>query len=159
METAKRQAQQIATIGGRVPRIYIAVQAHFANGRLSVDWQDPPRDKEVKSNLDISDEELTDAYYRPIERMLEERADLVEVVRIGERIFDTVRVPDADLRIGLQQDVRGGVIRRLLPRRRVTLPEERATEGADGVLVQLGESWDVANMQREPQERSSGVHR
>jgi hypothetical protein len=139
-----------------VPRIYIAVQAHFNDGRLSVDWHDPPRDKEARANLDLSEADLTDAYYRPIERMLDERADLVEIVQIGNRSFETVRVPDADLRVGLQLEVRRGVARRRLEaRRRITRPEARATEGADGVLVQLGESWSTENMRLEPQERSS----
>jgi hypothetical protein len=154
LNQAKIQAGQITTIGGAVPRIFVAVQAHFQGGRLSVDWHDPPSDADSRINVEVSEADLLEAYYRPIERMLDERADLVERITINDEVFDTVRVPDADLQIGLQADIRRRAVRRAEPRRRSTRPDERTTEGSDGVLVRLGESWDAINMRLEPQARS-----
>mgnify|MGYP000642797035 CR=1 FL=1 len=149
--TAKAQAGQITTIGGVVPWIRVAVQAHFSAGVLSANWEDPERDESTSAHIDVSDEDLISAYYRPFERMIEESGERREMLRIGQREYDAVRLRDADMTVGLLRNRRPQGQAGPLARR--AHPDARTTEGADGVLVRLGPSWDEATMLLEPQQR------
>lgn len=154
MNAAKRQASQITTMSGAVPYLYSAVQAHFSSGILNIDWHDPSRDEEQRADIDISKEDLQAAYYRPFERMLEERPDSVRTLRVAEREFRAIELPDADITVGVDPAVIARARAEGWRRPHGTFPETRSTIGSDGVLVQLGSSWDSETMQLEPQQRS-----
>jgi hypothetical protein len=152
---AKEQAQQIASIGGRTPHLCIGLLAYFDCETLMVQWQDPRPDAKAKIAIDVSDADVTDAYYRPFETLLRERTHDPLPIIVDDVPYESVTLPDADLRIGLRPDVRK--TREERGAERIHRSSDRFTEGKDGIAVELGPSWSTQNMLVEPQERQRQV--
>lgn len=154
---AKRQAQQITAIGGQPPHLRIGLLADFRDGQLAAEWQDPSADERKAVSIDVSEDDITNAYYRPFETLLAQREAEVARVTIEGLPYDTVPVRDADLRIGIRPDVRAVRERRIAVQRRIHQREDGVAEGGDGIAVLLGSSWSAENMRLESQARVTGL--
>ena len=157
IKNAKAQTKALRSIRGVAPHLRVASISHFVNQALSVHWEDPVGVDEEAFDLDISETQFTKDYYRPfVDLVTHNRAESMTID--GQKVH-VVAVPDADLRIGLNEemldivaDKKGG---RLLPQETTRSLDE--SKGFlienDGIVVVLGETWSPDMMALEPGKR------
>lgn len=185
MQQAKRQAQLLPPVLGGGGHAALAHMAYFGRREWKAWLMDPPPQRRQGPGPSL--ESVLVAYYQPLEQLLAERGE-GEVEVVDGRQYDMAELPEADVRLGLRQDLRAafaqpgladegrgaklrlvlaglggsaevGVVEQGTARlaRAARLAEEetaeRRSEGADGVLLQAGASWDPEPMALEPERR------
>ena len=158
--TAKKQTYGLQRIRGEQPRLRVACISYFSGESLRLHLEDPDDTDEESAELNMSEQQFVDAYYKPVEALVEQGPSELRV--IGGRKLRVVNVVDAGVRIGLDVEVRNAVIRKENPREILgeTIPlSQDATIGGDGVFVELSSNWSVDMMKLEPWDRRMSARR
>lgn len=147
-EAAKEQARVKLVYRGTFADLRVASITDFDAGMLRVEWLDPPNDQDIEPiGLDSDPATFILEYYRLLINVLGTDPAEEQQER-AERLFRTIRLEHADLRIGLDAALfdaaREGDSDRLLasvsePRRPIEWGHTYV--GRDGVLVELGRTW------------------
>jgi hypothetical protein len=142
LATAKLQAQQILSIDGVAPICRVASAAYFSATGLRFALEDP--ESKGHRKVDLSQKRFIERYDGSLRRVIETRAQNVEVQIAGHRYFGS-RYEEADLFLGIAETI-GDVGRgRTL--------SDSAYLGSDGLVVELGPSWREGKMLVQPQQR------
>ena len=158
IENAKAQTRALRTIRGVDPHLRVASISHFVNKALCVHFEDPKDVDEDAFDLDISETQFTRDYYRPFIHLMDQTR--TEAITLQGHKIRVVGLPGADLRIGLNEEIREHMLadkkeRHLLHRETANwLDESRGILlGGDGILVELGKTWSSEMMSLEPWDR------
>jgi hypothetical protein len=171
VEVAKGQATALAQIAGQKPRLHVGLSSYFFSKDkiLKAYIQDPsPADDSDNSfGLDIGPESFMKNYYGLLyEVLLSEYGGAIDTETHGNRTYRMKRINEADLSIGLDEQVFEiiqnsdmPVLRRLVDvLSDVSLPQDeldsQVAVGRDGIYVRLGPHWGDDRMYLPPAERT-----
>jgi hypothetical protein len=158
--------------------IRVASVAYFRSDVLKVYWEDPAEDEETEvREVHIDEDEFIVAYYQPLASVLFDGRLSTEQREVGNRSYLTARIQELDLAIGLeahiadrarQSEVSGAFETVAKITDEIAAPDKGivgpppAPDGErsgavrtydDGVLLELGPSWEPQVMRLEPEER------
>lgn len=142
---AKNQTRNLRLIGTDFPNMRVALVAHFNNGRLVVDWEDPEDVSNEHFDLEINNEEFLNKYYKLIFNILSSSAS----ISFGEYIIYTLN--DINVTLGLEKEFfeayKTQSLNEVKPKN--VFPTDQFAKhfnneffsGKDGIVVGLGENW------------------
>lgn len=165
MSKAKAQTQALKKIKGRLPVIRVACAAYATPAEiLSAKWEDPEDFRENAPDLEISTEEFLEEYYAPIRNLINPNDPLIETVPFNDYSFDIKYFAGIDLKIGLLNRPNSFYVHDLDWYRKYKLElfassiQNKALINGfvspDGILIELGGTWDSENMSLEPTQRT-----
>ena len=168
LATAKSQTRKLQMVNGAVPHLRVALACYFPAQEFRIEWNDPEDFDEDAESIDLNESSFLSAYYRPFVALVTDREITTSTIILGQRIFNVVRIDEADLTVGLDkyvlkmlQEEQYSELQAYLKRSSTVLSVReglRTKIGLDGVFVQLGERWDSARMLHEPHERVSQTY-
>jgi len=154
LNSAKGQAQMLASVAGQAPALLIGMVTHFGDGQLQFTASDPPRrEHRDRVNLPFSRSRLIEAYYRPFRTFLAREPQSRILERNGTP-YRAAPVAAVDVTVGLAIDATDEKMPPTDVSARQPSESETHYAGHDGVLVELGSMWSAENMGREPQART-----
>jgi len=154
LENAKKQTSKIRTIDGKVPILRVAAQAYLEPS-LEVVLEDPDEATRDAVDLDIPNNQMFKAYYKPVENFLRGAVVIQTIAGVQYRLRED---PVTGITIGLRTDLDKWLVQSVLGGGLTHQPSGTLiseTEGSfrDGVYVDLGPRW--GHMHRMPEERPS----
>lgn len=175
IKKAKQQASRIPAIKGETPILKVALACYFDGTQFKVHWEDPKHsDKSLVLESSLYTEEneyigiFLGTYYKPLLDLFEARSSEIRERHWRQDTFDTLYLPGLDTTIGLSKRVQRSLedndYQQILyydseldedfidvntPR----VGTHNLTIGGDGVMIELGNAWDIGNMLLEPAER------
>jgi hypothetical protein len=171
LHRAKKRAQQLGTIGGRKASLQIGFCSYFAgkDRTLKVYLEDPPIAESPvgAGDLVLSPQDYLLNYYHLLLSLLSSDYGGAAVsIPYGQRTYRVKRLEEADLRLGLDEQVYTMVQSSKKPPMKALLQtlaalpapeegdEEQVAIARDGVYLQLGQRWHPERMALPPGERS-----
>jgi hypothetical protein len=168
---AKQRAQKLTGIGGQKPGLQVGFCSYFAgkDRTMKVYLEDPPVEAAptAEGNLALSPQSYLSDYYRLLLALLSsEYGESSSVVTYGNRRYRVKHLVEADMTLGLDEQVYNllETPRSFRPKALLdVLAEEQAPEegdeehvalGRDGIYVRLGERWHPERMALPPAERA-----
>jgi len=143
---AKNQTRNLRRIGIDYPNLRVAVVAHFNNGRLIVDWEDPEDFNEENFDIKTDSEEYLRNYYKLIFNILSSNNS----TEFGEYVTYTFQ--DINITVGLEKKIFEAYKTENLKDTQPTeilsfeqfskITDHEFFSGKDGVIVGLGSNWD-----------------
>ena len=157
LSKAKKQTRKLRNLNGALPYLRIALGCHFTSDVLHVDWEDPDEYEAIGSDLEISISRYLSSYYELFTALQMDREQ-----RISYDLFNTTYLEEADLTVGINTRVLEWLNREpqieSFPLRRLEGEDSRVESrkvGNDGILVELGRSWQLGRMREEPASRKA----
>ncbi|RTQ52309.1 hypothetical protein EJV47_04610 [Hymenobacter gummosus] len=164
LQNAELQTDELLDINGITDLLRVVSMTYFAGpGSLRVRWQDPPEFNQEAPSLTIEPLEFLRLYYEPLRSFINPAEQQITSESFSGFTFNMVTLSDFDVRIGLinQPDnfflerpnwARNAQITRYLNPASGAV-DDRTFLGDDGILIQLGSTWDIEAMRQEPLER------
>lgn len=147
---AKKQALSLKTVNGNAIAAHVVCWTYSAQHKISALFYDPePLEEDASFPIVVTPGQLILDYYAPIFALMgveyQQGMNLMSVMPEG-----LVAVPECDIRVGLSPHLRHAmetdfsqVASVLDAGEHVGSPEQLPASGPDGVIVELGQSWEI----------------
>lgn len=156
---AKNQTRHLMSINGKSPILRIALLSYFENDEYKIRWEDPSEEFSEKNYyLEISKMNLINDYYNPIYSIFKTEDRIIEREMFERDGYRIIEIEEADLKIGMRDELIQSIEKNkeeLLEFRQEQFSnkDNKLFIGNDGILIELGQSWDEIQMKSEPYQR------